>query len=62
MRVIRERPVQSIKDLERGDIIRHKGTGKSYVVTANYGTTVIAVDTYQVSNPDEWLLVEVSKG
>lgn len=28
-------PVDSVRQLERGDIVRHRGTGVSYVVNAN---------------------------
>lgn len=43
--------------LKPGDIIQHRSTGESYVVTANYGDYAIAVRTVHVSNPDEWLVV-----
>lgn len=50
--------VQNIKELERGDIIRHNGSGNSYVITSVYGEYAIAVDTIHVSNPNEWSIVE----
>ena len=43
--------------LGRGDIIRHKMSAESVLVDGNYGSHVIAVRTYEVTNPDEWDLI-----
>jgi len=44
-----------IKDLKRGDIVRHKSrNGCSYVVNAVYGDRSTAVTTADITNPDEW--------
>ena len=45
------------KDLERGDIIKHKTQEQTYVVSGNYGSHVIAITSVHMSNPDEWDLV-----
>ena len=46
--------ITDIKDLNIGDIIKHKSERKSYIVTANYGDRVTAVLTVDVTNPIEW--------
>jgi len=49
---------EELRGLERGDVIRHKlNPGKSFVVTANYGDRVTAVETVDITNPTEWELV-----
>ena len=48
---------QTFKELERGDIVKRKGGSTSYVVNANYGNRVTAVNTVDMTNPDEWELV-----
>ena len=53
------RPVENIMDLHDGTIVRHKGTGNSYVVVCSYSaTSVIAVRTVHISNKDEWLIFD----
>ena len=50
---------EEFASLKRGDIVRHvHGGSHSYVVTANYGSEVIAVDTVHMSNPREWEKVD----
>jgi len=46
-------------DLKRGDLVRHQGNGRSCVVTSNYGNRVTAVDSFDITNPDEWDIVEL---
>lgn len=46
-----------LKALDTGDIIRGKLSGRVYVVTANYGDRVTAVDTADVTHADEWEIV-----
>lgn len=48
---------EEFKALDAGSIIRHKHASESMVVTANYGTHVVAVRTAHVTNPTEWELV-----
>ena len=47
--------------LQRGDILRHKGSGNSYVVdSVGADNQVIAVRTVYISNPSEWEKVTVT--
>lgn len=46
--------IKSFSDVERGDIIKHKSTHKSFVVTGNYGERITAVRTIDATNPSEW--------
>ena len=50
---------ETFKALNRGDVVRHKVTGlaSSYVVVANHGDRVTAIDVMEMTNPDEWDLV-----
>ena len=48
--------------LRRGDIVRGKCSGTSYVVDAHYGSFVIAANTAHVTNPEEWELCTSEKG
>lgn len=52
------RRVQSILELERGDIVRHVDSGNSYVVIANYGEHATAVRSIEISDPTEWEIIE----
>lgn len=46
---------EEFNSLNRGDIISHKiMKDHSWMVEANYGNRVTAVDTIDVTNPDEW--------
>jgi len=48
-------PVENLRTLGRGDIIRHKGlSSETYMVQANYGSRVTAITSVDVTNPDEW--------
>lgn len=50
------------KKLDRGDIVRHKIFNEvNYVVDANYGNRVTAVATVDITNPEEWELVQRNK-
>ena len=47
--------ITQIKDLKRGDIVRHRSrNGTSYVVNAVYGERATAITTADMTNPDEW--------
>ena len=48
---------EQMQKLERGDIVRHKAADRGYVVMSNYGNRVTAVDTVDITNPEEWELV-----
>ena len=47
-----------MKNLQPGDIVRHKSGASGYVVTANYRSRVTAVCTVDITNPIEWVLVQ----
>lgn len=49
------KPIKSLSELHTGDIIRNKIGVKPYVVIANYGTHVTAVNAVDVTNIIEWL-------
>lgn len=40
--------------LKTGDLVRHVQGYRIYVVTANYGGRVTAVDSVDMTNPCEW--------
>lgn len=46
-----------LKELERGDIVRHLGDAGSFVVCDNFGKRVTAVRTADITNPSEWEVV-----
>lgn len=43
--------------LSPGDIVRGKLSERTFVVTANYGGRVTAVDSVDITNPNEWDLL-----
>lgn len=50
------------KNLQPGDIVRHKpgpypDSRTALIVTGNYGDRVTAVQTHDLTNPSEWDLV-----
>jgi hypothetical protein len=45
---------EEMRNLKPGQLIRHKHASEAVVVTANYGTRLTAVRTYDVLNPKEW--------
>lgn len=49
--------------LNRGDIVRHKSVdcANSYVVVANHGSRVTAIDIMEMTNPGGWNLVYKAK-
>lgn len=49
--------ISHFKRLSNGDIVRHKISKRVYTVMANYGERVTAVDTVDITNPDEWEVV-----
>lgn len=50
--------IDELRALKPGDIIRHVHGSYGLVVTGNYGSRVTAVRTVDVTNPDEWTLVQ----
>ena len=45
--------------LNRGDLVRSKLNNRQFVVTSNYGSHATAVDSCNMTNPDEWEFVEL---
>jgi len=51
---------KTFRDLERGDLIKHKikyDCERVFVVTGNYGGHITAAATVDMTNPPEWDLV-----
>ena len=48
---------EDFQKLNIGDIVRHRNSGSSVIITANYKDYVIGVKTYHLTNFDEWLLI-----
>ena len=46
--------IDSLTDLKRGDIVRHKNGVHSYVVNSNFGNRVTASRTVDITNKIEW--------
>lgn len=49
------------KHLREGDIVQGQASGQAYIVTGNYGDRVTAVRTVDITQPDEWLLIQPSR-
>lgn len=47
-------------NLREGDIVQGKSSGLGYVVVANYGNHVIIVRSMEITNPDEWEIIQKS--
>ncbi len=46
---------EDFEKLKRGDIVKNRGSHKSYLVTGNYGISgVVLVRTMLAMNPGEW--------
>ena len=52
---------QDFTELGIGDIVKHKDSWPSYVVAGNYGGRVTAVKIVDMTNPDEWVLMQKCK-
>jgi len=50
-------PIKKVSQLNRGDIIMHISGGSSYIVSENYGERATAVDTKDITNASEWLVL-----
>jgi len=53
-----ERDALEMSSFKRGKIIRHKSSGNSYVVNANYGDRATATRIVDITHPEEWVIVE----
>lgn len=56
---ISARPLKKVSELRNGDIVRSVGSANSYVVISTNGSRAQAVRCVEISNPEEWLLIEV---
>ena len=45
------------KGLAPGDIVESAATGAVALVVVNFGDRVTAVNTYDLTNPEEWTLI-----
>lgn len=59
MKTVKRIPCK-ISNLKRGDIVIHRRSENNYVVTANYGSYAIAIDSIHISNEDEWVVLVIS--
>ena len=50
--------MENFSNIKKGDVLTHKETGESYVVTAKYnnGDTATLVRTIRACSPEEWQL------
>lgn len=46
--------VTDIKELDRGDIVKHKISNNTYLIDANYGNSATGISTININNPSEW--------
>lgn len=49
---------EEMRGLTPGDLVRHQGDPRVYVVHGNYGDRVTAARTVDLTNPSEWVLVK----
>ena len=47
----------NFKNLQRGDIVKHKHHSTTYIVSGNYLSHVIAITNVHMTNPSEWVLL-----
>lgn len=52
---------EEFENLQPGDIVRGKLSKDGYIVTSNYGYRVTAIRAIDMTNPDEWLLIQKSQ-
>jgi hypothetical protein len=50
--------IKNLRQLQRGNIVRNRGTGQSYVVDSTGGDRVTAVTSIELTSPDEWEVVQ----
>ncbi len=53
---------EEMRNLQRGDLIRHKYDRGVYVVTGTYGGRVTAVRSVDITNSIEWDVIARPKG
>ena len=55
-RLMKWKPLESIRELKQGDIVRHRcrDISGTYLITAQYGNRATAVATFDITNPPEW--------
>lgn len=52
---------KEMNSLKRGDIVRGRVSGISFVVTGNYGDRVTAVRSVDLTSPSEWDIVTLKR-
>jgi len=52
---------EQMKNLKQGDIVCGKSSGNYYIVTANFGDRLTAVQTADITNPAEWDVIYTCK-
>ncbi len=48
---------RELEELKTGDVVKHICKMQSFVVTANYGNRVTAVQTVDITHADEWEII-----
>ncbi len=51
---------EDLKNLNKGDLVKGKSSGKTFIVFIvdyKYGSRLTAVETVDITNPDEWDLI-----
>lgn len=48
---------EEFQSLSTGDVVKGLLSGQTYIVTANYGDRVTAVQTVDITHSNEWELV-----
>lgn len=48
---------QEMRLLKCGDVLRHRGNGRRYIVVGNSGGRATAIDAADITNPNEWDIV-----
>lgn len=51
---------EQFSSLKTGDIVRGKSSTTACIVTAKYADRATAVDTFDITNPDEWDLIFIA--
>lgn len=49
---------EEFQNLREGDIVQAKASGMGYIIVGKYKDRAIAVRTVEITNPDEWELIE----
>ena len=50
--------IVSLQELKSGSIVRGKLSQRIFIVVSNYGGRVTAVDVADITNPDEWEVLD----